>query len=51
MPFALEAMLNKYRYPTTVRAIAIGLAVLTGLQTTRINFLPEDKRERQLMES
>jgi MFS family permease len=30
MPFAVEAMLNKYGYPTTLRAIAIGLAVLTG---------------------
>lgn len=30
MPFACEAMLNKYGYPTTLRAIAIGLAVLTG---------------------
>jgi hypothetical protein len=30
MPFALEAMLNKSGYPTTLRAIAIGLAVLTG---------------------
>ena len=30
MPFAIEAMLNKYGYPTTLRAIAIGLAVLTG---------------------
>jgi predicted MFS family arabinose efflux permease len=30
MPFAVEAMLNKYGYPTTLRATAIGLAVLTG---------------------
>jgi predicted MFS family arabinose efflux permease len=30
MPFAIEAMLNKYGYPTTLRAIAVGLAVLTG---------------------
>jgi len=30
MPFAIEAMLKKYGYPTTLRAIAIGLAVLTG---------------------
>lgn len=30
MPFALEAMLNKYVYPTTLWVIAIGLAVLTG---------------------
>jgi MFS family permease len=30
MPFAVEAMLNKYGYPTTLRAIAIGLAVMTG---------------------
>ena len=30
MPFAVEAMLNKYGYPTTLRAIAIGMAILTG---------------------
>jgi predicted MFS family arabinose efflux permease len=30
MPFAIEAMLNKYGYPTTLRATAIGLAVLTA---------------------
>ena len=30
MPFAIEAMLNKYGYQTTLRAISIGLAVLTG---------------------
>ena len=30
MPFAVEAMLNKYGYPTTLRAIAVGLAVLTA---------------------
>ncbi len=30
MPFAIEAMLNKYGYPTTLRAIAVGLAALTG---------------------
>lgn len=30
MPFAFEAMLNKYGYPATLRAIAIGLVVLTG---------------------
>jgi MFS family permease len=30
MPFVIGAMLNKYGYPTTLRAIAIGLAVLTG---------------------
>ncbi len=30
MPFAIEALLNKYGYQTTLRAIAIGLAVLTG---------------------
>lgn len=30
MPFIIEAMLNRYGYPTTLRAIAIGLAVLTG---------------------
>lgn len=29
MPFAIEAMLNKYGYPTTLRAITVGLAVLT----------------------
>jgi predicted MFS family arabinose efflux permease len=30
MPFAFEAMLNKYGYPTTLRAVAIGLFFLTG---------------------
>ena len=30
MPFALEAMLNKYGYQITLRAIAVGLVVLTG---------------------
>jgi predicted MFS family arabinose efflux permease len=30
MPFALEAMLNKYGYPTTLRAVAVGLVILTG---------------------
>ncbi|KAK3046610.1 hypothetical protein LTS18_013328, partial [Coniosporium uncinatum] len=30
MPFAFEAMLNKYGYPTTLRAVAVGLVVLTG---------------------
>jgi predicted MFS family arabinose efflux permease len=30
MPLGIEAMLNKYGYPTTLRATAIGLAVLTG---------------------
>ena len=30
MPFAVEAMLHKYGYPTTLRAITVGLAVLTG---------------------
>jgi MFS family permease len=29
MPFAVEAMLNRYGYPATLRAIAVGLAVLT----------------------
>lgn len=29
-PFAIEAMLNRYGYPTTLRAIAIGLAIVTG---------------------
>ncbi|KAG0650380.1 Riboflavin transporter MCH5 [Hyphodiscus hymeniophilus] len=29
MPFAIESMLNGYGYKTTLRAIAIGLAVLT----------------------
>lgn len=29
-PFAIAAMLNRYGYPTTLRAIAIGLAILTG---------------------
>jgi predicted MFS family arabinose efflux permease len=30
MPFAVEALLNAYGYQTTLRAISIGLAVLTG---------------------
>jgi predicted MFS family arabinose efflux permease len=30
MPFAVEAMLNRYGYQTTLRAISVGLAVLTG---------------------
>jgi hypothetical protein len=30
MPFSLEAMLNRYGYPITLRAIAIGLVLLTG---------------------
>jgi predicted MFS family arabinose efflux permease len=30
MPFAIEAMLNKYGYQITLRAIAVGLGVLTG---------------------
>lgn len=30
MPFVIEAMLNKYGYATTLRVIAIALAVLTG---------------------
>ena len=30
MPFAVEAMLSKYGYQITLRAISIGLAVLTG---------------------
>ncbi|KAF1987367.1 MFS transporter, MCP family, solute carrier family 16, member 10, variant [Aulographum hederae CBS 113979] len=30
MPFAFEAMLNKYGYPTTLRAVAVGLVILTG---------------------
>lgn len=30
MPFILKAMLNKYGYPTTLRAAAVALAVLTG---------------------
>lgn len=30
MPFTLEALLNRYGYPTTLRAVAIGLVVLTG---------------------
>jgi predicted MFS family arabinose efflux permease len=29
-PFAIESALRKYGYPTTLRAIAIGLCVLTG---------------------
>jgi hypothetical protein len=39
MPFALEAMFNKYGYPTTLRAIAIGLAALTGLLITALERL------------
>lgn len=30
MPFAIEQLLNKYGYPTTLRAIAVGLFVVTG---------------------
>lgn len=30
MPFVFTAMLNKYGYPTTLRAVAVGLFVLTG---------------------
>ena len=30
MPFAIEAMLTKYGYPTTLRAVALGLAILTA---------------------
>lgn len=30
IPFAIEAMLNSYGYQTTLRAVAVGLAVLTG---------------------
>lgn len=30
MPFTLEALLNRYGHPTTLRAVAIGLVVLTG---------------------
>lgn len=30
MPFVISSMLNKYGYPTTLRAISVGLAVLTG---------------------
>ncbi|RDW71001.1 hypothetical protein BP6252_07564 [Coleophoma cylindrospora] len=30
MPIAFQAMLNKYGYPITLRAIAIGLVILTG---------------------
>lgn len=30
MPFTLETLLNKYGYQTTLRAVAIGLMVLTG---------------------
>lgn len=30
MPFAVQALLRKYGYHTTLRAIAVGLAVLTG---------------------
>lgn len=30
MPFAFEAMLNRFGYPTTLRAAAVGLFVLTG---------------------
>jgi predicted MFS family arabinose efflux permease len=29
-PFTLEALLNKYGYPTTLRALAIGLTVMTA---------------------
>lgn len=29
-PFAIEASLSKYGYPTTLRAIAVGLFVITG---------------------
>jgi predicted MFS family arabinose efflux permease len=30
LPFTLEALLNKYGYPTTLRALAIGLAFMTA---------------------
>lgn len=30
MPFTIEALLKRYGYATTLRAIAVGLAVLTG---------------------
>lgn len=30
MPFALEASLYRYGYPTTLRAVSVGLAALTG---------------------
>ena len=30
MPFVLEILLNKYGYPTTLRAVAISLVILTG---------------------
>ena len=30
MPFCIEALLQRYGYPTTLRAIAVGLFVLTG---------------------
>lgn len=30
IPFVVEAMLNKYGYPTTLRAAAVALAALTG---------------------
>ena len=30
MPLVISALLNKYGYPTTLRAIAVGLATLTG---------------------
>ena len=30
MPFIIETLLGKYGYPTTLRAVAIGLFVLTG---------------------
>ncbi|TVY28864.1 Fujikurins efflux protein [Lachnellula hyalina] len=30
MPFIIEALLKKYGYKTTLRAIAVGMAVLTG---------------------
>lgn len=29
-PFTLEALLNKYGYPTTLRSLALGLAILTA---------------------
>ncbi|KAK8073440.1 hypothetical protein PG994_004339 [Apiospora phragmitis] len=30
MPFALQALLARYGYPTTLRAVVVGLALLTG---------------------
>ena len=30
MPFILEILLNKYGYPTTLRAVAVALVILTG---------------------